>query len=211
MLQPMLDLEALAAALHVQVELAQNALAVRGVDALGPLLQPAGQLGLAVTQDRFPARGEVRAAGGELPLPHAVIGASDCQRVALLALTPARLGLLAASRLLGQASARLPVEGGQFVEPTLDGVTAGLAGAEVADDLSYNPLDAAGDAAYPITAPTFILVKTKYDDAATAAAVKGFLTYLLGEGQELAKDVDFAPLPAALKDKALAQVDKIQG
>lgn len=99
---------------------------------------------------------------------------------------------------------------GQFVEPSLEGTTAGLEGAEVAEDLSYNPLNAAGATAYPITAPTFILVKTQYDSPEKAELVKGFLTYLLNEGQELAPEVDFAPLPAALKEKALAQLDKIQ-
>lgn len=99
---------------------------------------------------------------------------------------------------------------GQFVEPSLEGTTAGLEGAEVADDLSYNPLDAAGASAYPITAPTFILVRTRYDDPKKAELVKAFLTFLLTDGQDLAKDVDFAPLPASLKEKALAQLDKIQ-
>ncbi|SCL14460.1 phosphate ABC transporter substrate-binding protein PstS [Micromonospora inyonensis] len=100
---------------------------------------------------------------------------------------------------------------GQFVVPSLEGTTAGLEGAEIREDLSYNPLNAAGAAAYPITAPTYILVKTKYDDAKKAELVKGFVKYILTDGQELAKDVDFAPLPTSLKDKALAQLDKIQG
>ncbi|TDC02449.1 phosphate ABC transporter substrate-binding protein PstS [Micromonospora fluostatini] len=100
---------------------------------------------------------------------------------------------------------------GQFVEPSIEGTTSGLEGAEVAEDLSYNPLDAAGASAYPITAPTFLLVKTSYDDPAKAELVKGFVKYLLNDGQDLAKDIDFAPLPASLKEKALAQVDKIQG
>ncbi|KXK62224.1 phosphate ABC transporter substrate-binding protein [Micromonospora rosaria] len=100
---------------------------------------------------------------------------------------------------------------GQFVEPSIEGTTSGLEGAEVAEDLSYNPLDAAGASAYPITAPTFLLVKTSYDDPAKAELVKGFVKYLLNDGQDLAKEIDFAPLPASLKEKALAQVDKIQG
>lgn len=100
---------------------------------------------------------------------------------------------------------------GQFVVPSLEGTTAGLEGAEIKEDLSYNPLDAAGAASYPITAPTYILVKTKYDDPKKAELVKGFVRYILTDGQELAKDIDFAPLPASLKDKALAQLDKIQG
>ncbi|MER7164861.1 phosphate ABC transporter substrate-binding protein PstS [Micromonospora sp. NPDC000207] len=100
---------------------------------------------------------------------------------------------------------------GQFVAPSIEGTTAGLEGAEVAEDLSYNPLDAAGADSYPITAPTFLLVKTSYDDPATAELVKAFVKYMLNDGQDLAKDVDFAPLPASLKEKALAQIDKVQG
>ncbi|SCL40331.1 phosphate ABC transporter substrate-binding protein, PhoT family [Micromonospora pallida] len=100
---------------------------------------------------------------------------------------------------------------GQYVAPSIEGTTAGLEGAEIKEDLSYNPLNAAGAASYPITAPTYILVKTKYDDAKKAELVKGFVKYVLTDGQDLAKELHFAPLPTSLKDKALAQLDKIQG
>ncbi len=118
---------------------------------------------------------------------------------------------LSDAKATGLKFASVKNKDGQFVQPTLEGVTAGLEGAEVKEDLSYDPLNAAGATAYPITAPTYIIVKTKYDDPAKATAVKGFLTYLLNDGQQLASEVDFAPLPASLKDKALAQVNKIQG
>jgi phosphate transport system substrate-binding protein len=99
---------------------------------------------------------------------------------------------------------------GQFVAASLDGATAALEGATIKDDLTYDPLNAAGATTYPITAPTYILVRTKYDDAAKKDLVKGFVTYILNEGQTLAPEVDYAPLPDALKTKALAQLDKIQ-
>jgi phosphate transport system substrate-binding protein len=99
---------------------------------------------------------------------------------------------------------------GQYVAASLDGATAALQGATVKDDLTYDPLNAAGATAYPITAPTYILVRTQYADAAKKDAVKGFVTYILNEGQELAPEVDYAPLPAELKTKALAQLNKIQ-
>jgi phosphate transport system substrate-binding protein len=98
---------------------------------------------------------------------------------------------------------------GNFVAPTLEGTTAALAGASVKDDLTYNPLNAPGADVYPITAPTFVIVYTT--PSANAGAIKGWLTYLLTEAQDLAKDVDFAPLPASLRDKALAQIAQIQG
>jgi phosphate transport system substrate-binding protein len=99
---------------------------------------------------------------------------------------------------------------GQFVEPTLEATTAALNGAEVKEDLTYDPLNAAGAESYPITAPTYLLVKVKYDDAAKRDAVKGFVRYLLTDGQALAKEVNFAALPDELKAKALAQLDKVQ-
>jgi phosphate transport system substrate-binding protein len=98
---------------------------------------------------------------------------------------------------------------GKFVAASVKGAQAALAGAEVKDDLSYNPLNAAGAESYPITSPTFLLVRTKYDDAKKKDAVIGFVKYLLGDGQKLAEEVGFAPLPDALKTKALAQLDKV--
>jgi phosphate transport system substrate-binding protein len=99
---------------------------------------------------------------------------------------------------------------GQFVEPTLDGATAALSGATIKDDLSYDPLDAAGAQSYPITAPTYVLVKTSYTDQTKGNNVKAFLKWLLTDGQQFAAGVNFAKLPTELQQKALAQIDKVQ-
>lgn len=99
---------------------------------------------------------------------------------------------------------------GEYVEPSLDAATAALAGARVNDDLTYDPLDAAGADSYPITAPTYLLVKAEYDDPAKAELVKAFVTYLLTDAQALAAEVDFAQLPDSLRQKALAQLDKVK-
>ena len=101
---------------------------------------------------------------------------------------------------------------GKAVVANLDGATASLAGAQVNADLSYNPLNADGAdgaVAYPITAPTRILVYKNQTDRIKGAAIKSFLTYMLNDGQKLARDVDYAPLPAALQQKAMAQIDAI--
>jgi phosphate transport system substrate-binding protein len=98
---------------------------------------------------------------------------------------------------------------GQYVAPTLEGAAAAVDGAQVKDDLTYNPLNAAGATAYPITSPTYLLIKTKYD-AQKAALVKGFVRYLLTDGRSIAPEVNFAVLPTSLQQKALAQLDKIQ-
>ncbi|MDP8975481.1 MAG: phosphate ABC transporter substrate-binding protein PstS [Actinomycetota bacterium] len=98
---------------------------------------------------------------------------------------------------------------GQFVEPTPQGASAALEGAELKPDLTYNPLDAAGAQAYPITAPTWILVYKNQEDKAKGDALKAFLRFLLTEGQRQAVPIDYAELPPPIRDKALAQLDNI--
>jgi phosphate transport system substrate-binding protein len=100
-------------------------------------------------------------------------------------------------------------KGGKFVAPSLEGATAAVAGAKVKDDLTYDPLNASGADAYPITAPTYLLLKPKYD-ASKAKLVGDYVRFLLTDGQPIAKDVNFAALPSGLQQKALAQLDKIQ-
>lgn len=110
----------------------------------------------------------------------------------------------------GLSFASIQNKDGEFVAPTLDGASAALAGAEIKDNLTYNPLNASGAEAYPITAPTYLLVYVNQPDAAIGNALKGWINYLLTDGQALAADVDFAKLPAGLQEKAVAQLDEIK-
>jgi phosphate transport system substrate-binding protein len=98
---------------------------------------------------------------------------------------------------------------GKYIEPTLDATTAAAQNAKIADDLTYFLGWADGDATYPIAAQTWILAYTKQSDPAKAEALRGFLTYLLTDGQKAAAAIDFAPLPADLAAKALLNIAKI--
>jgi phosphate transport system substrate-binding protein len=98
---------------------------------------------------------------------------------------------------------------GTYVAPTLDGASAALAGAAVNPDLTYNPLNAPGTKAYPITAPTWILVYKLQTDAAKAKVLKAFLTFVLDDGQKRANAVDYARLPDSIRTKAVAQITQI--
>ncbi len=100
---------------------------------------------------------------------------------------------------------------GKFVQPSLEGASAALAGAKINPDLTYSALNASGADAYPITAGTYVIVYSTISDAAKASAIRGWLNYVLTEGQTLAPDVDFAPLPTALRDQAIAQIALIKG
>jgi phosphate transport system substrate-binding protein len=84
---------------------------------------------------------------------------------------------------------------GKFIVPSVKAATAALEGVSLAADGLYDPLNSPNAAAYPITAPTWLLVYTKYSDADQAAAVKAWAEYLIGDCQKTAKSIDYAPLP----------------
>ncbi len=100
---------------------------------------------------------------------------------------------------------------GEFVGPTAAGTEAAVANAEVAADLTYNPLNAPGADSYPITAPTYLLVTQTQADAAKAATLKTYLKYVLTTGQSQAQKLGYVGLPDDLQQKAYDQVDRIGG
>ena len=116
---------------------------------------------------------------------------------------------LSDAKASGLQFAKVRNRSGKAVVANLDGATAALASAQVNADLSYNPLNAEGADAYPITAPTWILVYRNQPDKVKGEAIKSFLRFVVGDGQRLAGDVDYATLPTALQQKAAAQIDSI--
>ena len=102
---------------------------------------------------------------------------------------------------------------GKFIKPSTTSASAALLGLTLNPDLTYDPINASGAAAYPITSPTWIMVYASQTDAKKGAALKAFLGFIYGtganEGQSLAKTVDYAPLPKTVLAKAKAQLSKI--
>ncbi len=99
---------------------------------------------------------------------------------------------------------------GKFVEPTPESVSAAADGIEIKENLIFWALNAKGDAAYPITAQSWCIAYAKQTDKAKGAMVKEYLKFLITDAQKLLPEVDFAPIPKSLQDKALAQIEKIQ-
>jgi phosphate transport system substrate-binding protein len=105
--------------------------------------------------------------------------------------------------------AKIKNKAGKYVEATLDGASAALANVTVNPDLTYNPLWAAGDAAYPITSPTWILAYTNQSDHAKGTDLKAFLQFIYSDGQDMANGVNYAKLSDTIKQQAVAQIDKL--
>jgi phosphate transport system substrate-binding protein len=101
---------------------------------------------------------------------------------------------------------------GEFVAPTLDSTTAAGQGLDIPPDLRFSAIGkSANPKAYPIASATFLLV---YQDMCKAGVpkdkavrVKNWLNYAVGEGQKVAPELQYAPLPAALDTQAKAKVD----
>jgi phosphate transport system substrate-binding protein len=111
---------------------------------------------------------------------------------------------------------RLPVAliknaAGNFVEPSLDAVTAAAAESVAAtpDDLRVSITNAAGANAYPISSYTYVLVAKEQPDAAKGKALVDFLWWGLHDGTQFAKALDFAPLPPEILKRAEAKLGSI--
>ena len=82
------------------------------------------------------------------------------------------------------------------------------------DDLQFSTINAPGAKAYPITAvPSCSSTRTSARPgikAGTAKLVKSWLDYALGDGQKVAPELQYAPLPDPIRQKAQAKVDALQ-
>jgi phosphate transport system substrate-binding protein len=107
---------------------------------------------------------------------------------------------------------------GKDILADLDSITAaGDASLSVAQtqepyslhELTYNLTNADGEKSYPIAGMCFAVLYKK-QDAAKGKAVVSFLKWTTGsEGQDLANKKNYAPLPAALREKAAARLDSV--
>jgi phosphate transport system substrate-binding protein len=137
-------------------------------------------------------------------------GAKNTGVATIIKSTPGAIGYVdfADAKLAKLVFASIKNKAGTFTAPTLDAASAAMAGATVKDDLTMDALDASGASAYPITAVTYILLRPTYD-AKVGPIVKGFVAYVLTDGQGEAAGADYAKLPAELAQKAIAQLDKV--
>jgi phosphate transport system substrate-binding protein len=103
---------------------------------------------------------------------------------------------------------------GRYVEPTLQATSAAATGVTPPADLRFSTIDAKDPGAYPISAVTFLLAWQDQCRAGIrsdqAKLVKDWLTFGLGDGQKVAPQLEYAPLPDAIRSKAQAKIDGLQ-
>jgi phosphate transport system substrate-binding protein len=100
---------------------------------------------------------------------------------------------------------------GKFVTPSVDSVTAAAANSkEMPEDFRVSITNAPGDATYPISTFTWLLIPGEIKDPAKKKAIVDFLTWMLGPGQKDAPGLSYSPLPKAVVTKEMAQIKLIK-
>ena len=104
---------------------------------------------------------------------------------------------------------------GSYVQPTIPNTSAAFLGIHVPPDLGISTVNSPNPGAYPIVSQTFLDAykdpcKDGGANSGTAAALKKFLTYAFGPGQQTlgagSNQLPYAPLPSALADKDNTQL-----
>jgi phosphate transport system substrate-binding protein len=100
---------------------------------------------------------------------------------------------------------------GNFVEPSLDAVTAAAAESlpTTPEDLRVSITNAGGATAYPVSSYTYILAYREQKDAAKGKALVDFLWWGIHDGERFAKDMQYAPLPPEIVQRAEAKINSI--
>ena len=99
---------------------------------------------------------------------------------------------------------------GQFMKPTIDSVTAALATAEIPDDFRFSMTNAPGKDAYPICGATWLLVYEQQKDPAKGKKLVEFLKWAAKDGEKMAKELDYAPLPETVQERVLKRINEIK-
>jgi phosphate transport system substrate-binding protein len=99
---------------------------------------------------------------------------------------------------------------GKFVKPTIESITAALATAEIPDDFRFSITNAPGPDAYPISGATWLLVYEQQKDAGKGKKLVEFLKWAAKDGEKMAKDLEYAPLPDDLQARVLKRIDEIK-
>jgi phosphate transport system substrate-binding protein len=101
---------------------------------------------------------------------------------------------------------------GKFLKADLAGVTAAASGAakDMPDDFRVSITNAPGATAYPISSFTWLLIPAKIDDAGKRDAIKGFLKWMMSDGQKYNEALSYAQLPKPVVAKEMKAISLIQ-
>jgi phosphate transport system substrate-binding protein len=98
------------------------------------------------------------------------------------------------------------------VQASLQSVTAAAAGAAASmpDDFRVSITNAPGEEAYPVASFTWLLLREDSGDPVRSRQLVDFLRWALTEGQATARALNYAPLPPAVAERAVASLARVR-
>jgi phosphate transport system substrate-binding protein len=128
-------------------------------------------------------------------------------------LTPGSIGYfeLAFSALTNISNADIQSRDGQFVTPSVQSAAADAAGAaaDLPADLRATFVNAPGAGAYPITGFSWVVIDQAQSDPRVAQTLVSLLWWAIHGGQEYASALKYAPLPPAVVQRDVQQLQKV--
>ena len=125
--------------------------------------------------------------------------------------TPGAIGYVdyADAKASGLTFAEVKNKSGSYIAPSPSSASPAGQGITIKPDLTFAAVWSSNASAYPITYQSWDLVFEKQSSANTAAMLKAYIGYLIGDGQKLLPQLGYAPLPSNIDSMAQAQLAKI--
>ena len=101
---------------------------------------------------------------------------------------------------------------GTFVKADLKSVSEAAASAakNMPDDFRVSITNAPGKGAYPISTFTWLLIPEKISDTGKRDSIKGFLKWMLADGQSYTEQLSYAKLPKEVVEKEKKAINGVQ-
>jgi len=150
--------------------------------------------------------------GKTVKFPVGVGGKGNDGVAALIKQTPGTIGYVEFGYAMQTKlpMATLQNQAGKFVAPTPDSGSAALGQVDLPANLRAFVTDPTGDTSYPMVTFTWWLCHTQYTKPGVADAIKALATWCLTDGQKLAPELGYLPLPPSVVTKVQAAVSTIK-
>ncbi len=106
----------------------------------------------------------------------------------------------------GLKAAQLKNAAGRYVKPTLDGASAAAASKPNVSPDDFSITNDPGEASYPISTFSWVIIKKAQSDPNKGKAVVNLFRWLVTDGQQYGRELQYAPLPKTASDYAISQL-----
>jgi phosphate transport system substrate-binding protein len=127
--------------------------------------------------------------------------------------TPGAIGYVeyGFARMSNTPMASLENKAGKFIQPTNQAGTFALESGDFTTEAKFVFVtDPVHPEAYPITSLTWLLFYERHGNARTAEVLRQFMTWAMNQGQAMAGELNYVPLPDGVKAANLAKIQRIQ-